>query len=148
MISLLLAAGANLESRAADGNTALGGAVYFGQIDAVAALLDAGADINVPARFDETPLMQAVRGNHPELVRTLLARRADVNAAADRSGHTALLLAVDRGLLTTVEMLLAAGSDVRQRDDQGRDAIAAARALDDTRLITLLQNAMQTHRHN
>jgi ankyrin repeat protein len=115
--------------------------VYFGQASTTAQLLLAGADVNAPSREGETPLMLAVRGNHPELVKTLIEKGADVDAAATVSGSTALILAVDRGLVGTTELLLKAGSNASYRDKQGRDAISAAESIGNPELTTLLRRA-------
>lgn len=55
----LMEADADVEARSRDGNVALHGAVFFGQVDATRLLLKAGADPNQTNPRGETPLQSA-----------------------------------------------------------------------------------------
>lgn len=86
-LSLLLAAGADVNAVSPAGQTALHLAAEAGHTDAVTALLGAGAEIdaaitslvgeNAGLRLGATPLWFAARNNHPETVGVLLEAGAD-----------------------------------------------------------------------
>jgi ankyrin repeat protein len=76
---ILLAAGANVNDTAPDGNSALVVAAHSGHAKLVAFLLDHGADVNA-AGAGYTALHAAVLRGDLEMVTTLLAHRANPNA--------------------------------------------------------------------
>jgi ankyrin repeat protein len=88
--------------------TALGIAAQEGNIDAARELLDGGANIGAADDMGSTPLMNAVYAEEKEMVAFLLERGADANAL--RMGEGALHLAVRRGNVEILEMLLASSA--------------------------------------
>ncbi len=60
----------------------------------VQALIAAGADVNAGNNVGLTPLMLAVQSNHPQILRLLLQAGARTDAV-DRSGRTAMIMAID-----------------------------------------------------
>lgn len=82
--------------------------------DAVA-LLDRGVDPDTADAEGSTLLMLAARNGNAELVDQLIRRRAKV-AARNRYGDDALLLAVFRGHLPVVKLLLAGGAPVNRSE--------------------------------
>ncbi len=92
------------------------GAALSGRDDAVVFLLDRGADVNNRANYGLTPLMAAANNGHESTVRLLLARGADVNA--NRDDDTALSLALRRGHLMVANLLLQAGAEPSNGDDE------------------------------
>ena len=80
--------GANAQTCAQDGTTAMHHAAFSGQVDALRSLLAAGADVNAVTKDRETPLMVAVTCGHTEAVRFLLANGADSDIR-DANGLTA-----------------------------------------------------------
>ncbi len=81
MIAALLAAGADPNTAAPTGQTALMTAVRNGKIDAIALLLDRGAVLDArDPEFEQTALMMAVREGYPDVVALLIERGADIDA--------------------------------------------------------------------
>lgn len=97
-------------------------ACWRGQIEDVQVLLAQGADPKVPDSFGYTALMMAVLGDQEQIVELLLGRGVPLNAKENVTGRTALMLAVIKGHMTLANRLLAAGADVDERDDTGRNA--------------------------
>lgn len=97
----------------------------------VKVLLDQGAAPNGKDQHGWTPLLAAAYGRYPSAIRLLLERGAVVNEKCDcpgsgYGGSTALMLAVNRGALASVEALLSKGADVNQRNDKGETALTMA----------------------
>ena len=67
----LLDAGADVDTKTADGFTALKWAVVRGYTGIVQVLLDAGADVDVRDNHGQTPLMLAAQEDHIEVVELL-----------------------------------------------------------------------------
>jgi ankyrin repeat protein len=67
----LLVSGANVDTQAADGFTALKWAVVRGHTGTVQALLEAGADMNVRDKSSKTPLVLATEEDLTEIVELL-----------------------------------------------------------------------------
>jgi ankyrin repeat protein len=82
----LLAAKADVNTKDANGGTALVLASYQGHLEVVQTLVAAKADVNAKGINGGTALMAASLPGHLEIVRALLAAKADVNAKAANGG--------------------------------------------------------------
>lgn len=122
-LALLLRIGADPAVPDAEGKTALEEAASAQVVDA---LLAGGARVE-PARMARAMYRLGERGDAAMLSR-LLAAGADPNRVhEDMQGNTALHIAayLDHG--DAVRVLLAAGADPAQKNDNGEDAVAVAR---------------------
>ena len=93
----LLSAGADVNARTTDGNSALSSVLLLGREDIAVELLRNGAS------FDPLVLLKA---RTPALVRELLLRGADPNVVHVSSGVSSLQAAVDRGDRAVARVLL------------------------------------------
>ena len=109
-VAQILGNGADVETRAEDGSTALMKAAAAGHADVVKQLLASGADVGARTQDGVTALMAAAFHGRAQVVETLLRHGAKVNAT-DRAGGTALMAAAVAGHAEVVKQLLAAGSD-------------------------------------
>jgi ankyrin repeat protein len=92
----------------------------------IEALLRAGANPNV-ASSQCTPLMSAAKYiDRTELISLLLKAGADVHGSAPKTKMTPLMIAAMWQNLTAIELLLAAGAAVNDRDSQGKSALTYA----------------------
>ena len=123
----LLASGADVNARDADGATVLMRAAHLGRLDVVRALVDAGADVNATDERGWGALAKAVynadldRG-YADVVEVLIERGANVEAPIGY-GIRPLMLAAGYGEIAVVEALLAGGADVLARNDGGLTAL-------------------------
>jgi ankyrin repeat protein len=137
----LLSAGANVNARAATGETALMMASYFSNDDpqrlassnaaheqAAHILVEAGASLeNAPNNY--TPLSYAAYQGHNRIVRFLLERGARVDADAENDViyvNTPLMMAAIQGHMETTVWLLRAGANARTRVYLGHTAAELA----------------------
>ena len=107
----LLGAGADVDTRRADGATALLWAAHWDDRETVRQLLGAGADVDAADDHGVTPLIRAAENASAGTVDLLLAAGADPKAA-QTSGLTALMVAARTGSIEVVRALLAHGADV------------------------------------
>lgn len=122
----LIAGGAPLEHRDADGDTPLMLAVRHGHAGIAGALLETGASANLPAERGLTPVMLAAGQGNAGLIRLLAHWKADVNRP-DYSGSRALTFAARQGHVDAVKALLEVGAEVNAVPDAlGMTAIRAA----------------------
>jgi ankyrin repeat protein len=148
LISELLAAGAGVNARTADGMTPLiHTAVYGRSSDVVHELIYAGADVNAAGKQEGrkgwTPLLYALASPYRNLaiVRELVLNKAEVNMAAP-NGSTPLLLAVSfEDDPAFVQLLLDAGADAFAPDKDGNSPLDCARAKNYVRIANLLSKA-------
>ncbi|XP_072959954.1 protein VAPYRIN-LIKE-like [Typha angustifolia] len=105
-VSALLAAGADLGSRSADGKSALSLAAASGRADVIASLLFAGAVIvSATDPGGRTVVHAAAAGGNAEALRLCLSTGGDPDRA-DELGWTPLHCAAAAGSLAAVEVLL------------------------------------------
>jgi ankyrin repeat protein len=130
----LIARGADVNARDAEGRTPLAYAARAGDTAAVGALLDAKADPNARdcASQGWTPLIHAIHKYQNEAARLLVERGADVNARAGacaeshvEDGVTPLMFAAKFDNAEIVKLLLEHGADARATHD-GENALAYA----------------------
>jgi ankyrin repeat protein len=144
LLRALLAAGANLEAREAEGQTpllhGLRGHLCKEGVETLVGGQTAGSGwgqgpqtpgrnaVNLPAKDGSTPLLAEARGwCRPSVVRALLGAGADVNARS-KDGWSALLWAITKHDVWFVKMLIDAGADVKvvgQPHKQGQSARTA-----------------------
>lgn len=110
-VRALLASGATIDARDAQGRTALLVATHHNQVQAAKVLIEAGADVNAKDAIQDSPYLYAGARGHNEILRLALAHGADLRST-NRYGGTALIPAAERGHVETVRMLIAAGVDV------------------------------------
>jgi rhodanese-related sulfurtransferase len=92
IVRMLIAAGAQLGARNADGNNALWFACVGGNLDVIDILIDSGIDINNRNDNGATPLMYGASSGKAGVVERLLAKGADTTPET-LDGFTALDLA-------------------------------------------------------
>ena len=105
---MLVQAGANLEATDEDGATALMGAAYNGQTEAVKVLVQAGANLEATDSYVRTALMLAAENVTTEAVSALVQAGANL-VATDEDGMTALMLAARFGNLEAVTQAITDG---------------------------------------
>lgn len=127
VVTLLLTAGAHVDTRDAAGRTALMEAAMRSHLEVMGALLGAGAQVDLAAALGETALILAQwsgprHGAAP-------ARAPRQSKIADRDKKTALMWLVDlqfhRGGVPTdvIQPLVAGGAEANARDTFGRTAL-------------------------
>lgn len=79
--------------------------------------------VSIEAKNDEgcTPLMEAAKTGYPNILKALIDARADLNGAT-KDGQTALMLASQKGLLSSVIILLQAGANRDLKDHKEQKA--------------------------
>jgi ankyrin repeat protein len=145
MTEWLLANGAEVNTKDAEGSSPLHVAAARGQTEVVESLLDRGAQVNAHTLDGWTPLHQACKLGHVVSAKLLLARGAAINGSTDE-GWTALHAAVANRHPEVVELLLAHGADVRAegRHDPGWLLLATARGDADV-IRQGLNDAVEAH---
>lgn len=129
-VQALLARGAPLETRDADGNTPLLRATLANQEAVATALMAAGADVNAKNRMQDSAYLYAGARGHNGILAETLRHGADLRST-NRYGGTALIPACERGLVDTVRMLLRAGVDPNHVNRLGWTGLLEAIILSD-----------------
>jgi uncharacterized protein len=128
----LIARGAGVRSRDAQGRTALTAAAFSNQLGAARVLIGAGADVNAKDDTEQSPYLVASSevGDDPRLLELTLDHGARVNDKDSYNG-TALIRAAERGHPRIVRRLLAAGIDRDHVNRLGWTALHEAIVLSD-----------------
>jgi ankyrin repeat protein len=133
-----LAQGADANSRAPDGTTALHWAVYHDDVELVERLIEAGADVNATNDYGSTPLREAATAGDTTVVAKLLEAGADATAAG-KDGDTALMLAARGSNVEVARLLIDHGADVNAKEHwRGQTALIWAAAQGQAEMVRLL----------
>lgn len=97
--------GTDINTRDAQGRTAILAAAHGNKVDTVKALIEAGADINLQDDRLDNPLLYAGAEGMLEIVKVLIDAGADP-AITNRYGGTALIPASEHGYVEVVKELL------------------------------------------
>jgi ankyrin repeat protein len=136
-VSVILIAGAAVNTKGGYYGTALQTAAVGGHKEVVQVLVKAGADVNAQGGMHGTALQAAVVRGHKEVVQMLVKAGADVNAQGGMY-NTALQAAVVRGHKEVVQVLVKAGADVNAEGGEYGTALQAAVEGGDNEVVQML----------
>jgi len=126
----LLAAGADVDGRTADGRTAVTAAALGDHVATARALIDAGADVDLQDADRNNALLVCGETGSVAMLREVLRAKPDLTAT-NRFGGTALIPASDRGHVDMVRALLRTEIDVDHVNNLGWTALLEAVILGD-----------------
>lgn len=138
LVKMLVAAGANMNARGWDGETAL----FSLEDDAVMELINHHINLELRDNYGQTALIETVSGSIADL---LIKAGANINAQ-DNDGKTALIMAAENNEIEKLKVLVSAhGIDLGHRDKKDETALMKARAkhLEDSVRILLAAGATQ-----
>ena len=112
---LLIAKGADVNTKNKDGGTPLHNATWKGHKEIAKLLIDNGADVNAKRADEEawTPLHSAAWMGHKEIAELLITKGADVNTKND-DGETPLDVAIGRNQPETANLLRKHGGKTKK----------------------------------
>lgn len=126
----LLDAGVPVDTRDAQGRTALLAATHADRVDAARLLIQRGADVNAKDTLQDSPFLFAGAEGRLAILRMTLAAGADLKST-NRYGGTALIPAAHHGHVETVRELLKTRIDVDHVNRLGWTALLEAIILGD-----------------
>lgn len=126
----LLDAGVPVDTRDAQGRTALLAATHADRVDAARLLIERGADVNAKDTMQDSPYLLAGAQGRLAILRMTLAAGADLKST-NRYGGTALIPAAHYGHVETVRELLKTRIDIDHVNRLGWTALLEAIILGD-----------------
>ncbi|XP_016398403.1 ankyrin repeat domain-containing protein 50-like [Sinocyclocheilus rhinocerous] len=140
-ILLIEKGGVPLESKDAEGRTALHVAAWRGDLEGIELLLKYGADPNARDLDGRPPLHSVAWRGHAAAGRLLLrAKGLNVDLACKQQGATALSIAAQEGHAETVAMLLEKGAEPDHVDRYGRSPVKVAGKQGNFTIVRLLES--------
>lgn len=140
MVLALLAAGADVNSRNADDETALMLLSERTTSEIIWDLINRGAKVNVEDANGDTPLIKAAEIHNLSVLTALIQAGAKVNARNEQK-RTALMVAAEESQLANVRALIMAGADINACDEAVKTALDYAKEYDYERVVKLLKSS-------
>uniref|UniRef100_A0A1I8IF24 ANK_REP_REGION domain-containing protein n=1 Tax=Macrostomum lignano TaxID=282301 RepID=A0A1I8IF24_9PLAT len=140
IVQRLLQAQADVNLKAADGDSSLHVAARNGHYHVVKILIEAQADLDIQTKRGATPLYIAAMRGHHEVARLLTSAQADLNVQQVH-GATALYIAVQEGHRKVIESLINAGADVNIKIKSGEGPLHYASQSNLHSLVDILLRA-------
>ncbi len=131
-ITALLAGGADVNEKNADGLTPLHYAAAIGLLPVAKLLLEKGADVNAVDNRKVTPLFFATQEGHAEIVKLLIAHKADVNLQHMHGASPLHVTALD-GRVAIARDLINAGANPKLTNNSDETPLMVAAAVGDER---------------
>lgn len=125
-----IARGVPVDSRDADGRTALLLATHANAVDAARILIEKGADVNTKDNMNDSPYLYAGAHGRLQILKMTIAAGADLGST-NRYGGTALIPAAHHGHVEVVRYLLTTGIDINHVNNLGWTALLEAVILGD-----------------
>lgn len=125
LVSALIQAGLNPNTKNRAGDTPLHIAAQRGNLNIIEILISANADANAVNVIQYTPLHIAVQSAHLETVSTLLKAKANPNAES-KNGYTPLHIAARRGNLPILKALFLAQANLKAMSKNGNSPLHEA----------------------
>ena len=125
VVGELIRAGARVNAKDKDKQTALHRASWNGHSSVVTTLIEAGANLNEKNVWGMTPLMRAADSGHVQVVGELIRAGARVNGK-DKNKQTALHKASWYGHFSVVTTLIEAGANLNEQDAWGMTPLMRA----------------------
>jgi ankyrin repeat protein len=137
--SMLITAGAHIDTQGPTGRTALQFAVLGTHLDVIRYLLERGADLKIRDADGTSPLDDAVWRGYLDVVAILLANGASLNQGETKTGATPINEAAYQGDTRLVRYFLQFSPDLSIRDTKGYTPIenAARRGKESSALLLL-----------
>ena len=129
-VKRLLGRGVDVDSRDAQGRTAVTAAVYADDLEMVQTLIEAGADVDIQDDMRTSAFLATGETGNVEILRAVLRADPDLTRT-NRFGGTALIPAADRGHVEVVRELVRTAIDLDHVNDLGWTALLEAVILGD-----------------
>jgi len=129
-VKQLLGRGVDVDSRDAQGRTAVTAAVYADDLEMVQTLIEAGADVDIQDDMRTSAFLATGETGNVEILRAVLRADPDLTRT-NRFGGTALIPAAERGHVEVVRELVRTAIDLDHINDLGWTALLEAVILGD-----------------
>ncbi len=127
IVGLLLEKGARVDPANIPDNkvrySVLHNALVAGKDQIIEQILASATQVNFMDESGKTPLCIAVEMGNTSAVKQLLAKNADIHAVDTHFGRTLLHMAASHGYEDLVELLIAYGLDLNQKDKEGKTVL-------------------------
>ena len=130
VVSLLIAAGAEVNAKSGINSTPLHYAAESGYASIASLLIAAEAEVNAKNDIDETPLHEAAVRGYISVVSLLITAGANVNVKDSYQGNTPLLDALGGGFVSIAFILIAAGAEANTKNNSGETPLHHAASSD------------------